>query len=54
MKERCPEARNKCSECPTTCNLSDHTCVLELGEPCKIWEDIKKEWEEEDGVVSRP
>lgn len=53
-KDRCPNARNKCAECPTTCDLHGHTCELELGGNCKIWDEIRKDWEEEDKVVSCP
>lgn len=46
-EDRCPHVRCRCGECPNECDLSGHTCVLELGEPCRIWEDIQEQWRQE-------
>jgi len=50
---KCPHVENKCPDCPLGCELTGHTCVLELGDSCKIWADIKKDWDKEDRFVPR-
>lgn len=48
QEDRCPHVYCKCTDCPDMCSLNDKICLLEEGLVCEEWEDIKKEWAEEE------